>query len=57
MNGLNWMPIGLVVSRPLIVNMVLFVNITISLKCITIYGMIFIVTHWRARSMIGWTLI
>lgn len=45
------MPRVLVVSHPLIF------NIKISLKCMTTYVALFIVTHWSARLMIGWVLV
>ena len=44
----NVMPRGLQVSRPLIANMIPFVNISNFLKWITIYIVKFRVAHWDA---------
>ena len=44
--GLNYMPRGLKSSRPLIINMILFVNISNILSVKTIYIMTFRVAHW-----------
>ena len=47
-NNLNYISRGLVASRPLIVNLTPFLNISNSMKCTIIYDMIFSIAHWNA---------